>query len=96
MLEKEWIANDKGQIVAIWVQRDRASQANGDYLGVTRANPTESLELPSDPFKNNSRIHGAFQELQSLRVTARQLAPARSSKSGNWARFYTILKSVLP
>lgn len=96
MLEKEWITNDKGQIVAIWVQRDRASQANGDYLGVTRANPSATLEILSDPFKDNSRIHAAFQEMQSLRVTTKQSAPAGSSKNRNWARLYAILKSVLP
>jgi len=96
MLEKEWIRNEKGQTVAIWVQRERVSPAYGDYLGVTRANPAESLPLPSDPLNNNSRIHAAFQELQTSSVTARQLAPTGSSKSRNWARFHKILKSVLP
>lgn len=96
MLEKEWITNDKGQIVAIWVEHDCASPVKCNFTGVATSDGTESLNLPVDPLRDNSRIHTAFQELQAMRGSARQFMPANPPKRGNWSKFYTILKSVLP
>lgn len=96
MLEKVWIANDKGRLEAIWVQRDLVSPVKCDSREGTKRIATESLELPTDPLRNDVRISAAFRELQTLRVPARHSTPLGSSKGGNWTRFYTILRSVLP
>jgi hypothetical protein len=96
MLEKEWITNDRGQIVAIWVEHHRVSPQKCDLTGVTTTDAPQSQAIPANPFVNDNRIHAAFRELQTLRASARELAPFGSSKSGNWSRFYSILKSVLP
>ncbi|HLY62597.1 MAG TPA: hypothetical protein VKV95_17785 [Terriglobia bacterium] len=95
MLEKEWITNDKGQIEAIWFERDRISPAKIEFAAETAANSTEPRDIIADHLRD-IRISAAFRRLQSLRATAKQSAPIGSTKSGHWNRFYTILRSVLP
>jgi hypothetical protein len=96
MFEKKWITNDRGQIEAIWVQRDRVSPADFVSKEENEWSGVESAKLSAAPLKDEAGIHAAFKELHVLRVTERQLMPIGPSKGGNWNKFYTILRSVLP
>ena len=95
MLEKEWITNDKAQNEAISDQHDRVSSAKYEFTSEAATNATEPRDLIGDHLRD-VRISAALQQLQSLRVSAKQSTLIGSAKSGHWDRFYTILKSVLP
>ena len=95
MIEKQWITNEKGQIEAIWFERDRVSPAKYEFAAEAVTKSTESQD-PIAAHLRDIRISAAFQQLQSLRVSAKQSKPIGSTKDGHWTKFYTILKSVLP